>query len=256
MIFLTDGKTKRWRNNWWAIASLLTNIAWVNLLLQKKWVGPKQERCPLTQNHQGYPSMVPSLPKVYWLHQLNQVCIRSYLYELGTERYPTMHFTSASESSSNSTKCVPQCLDVQVWTPEVHESVPAYWGPRNSFKTFVIHWPAVRVGVVRVVRVRGETPKAVGLIYLTSLPHPWLLTFTPHLSIFLPTPNPTPSSLRPIPIPTPDHLLTPDRPHPPHSWPNTLTSPTPHHPSPSPHPWLSIPVIWPQWLQVKQSEVL
>lgn len=30
------------------------------------------------------------------------------------------------------------------------------------------------------------------------------------------------------------------------SWHNTLISPTPHrYPSPSPHPWLSIPMVWP-----------
>lgn len=144
--------------------------------------------------------MLPNLLKVYWLHPLNKVCIRSDLYELGKERYLTMHFTSASESSSNSTKCVPQCLDVQVWTPEVHKSVPAYWGPRNGFKTFVINWPAVRVGVVRV---RGETPKAEGSIYLTSLLHPWPLPT--RLSIFLLTQHPhlpNPTSL-PFTIPSP-----------------------------------------------------
>lgn len=162
-----------------------------------------------------------------------------------------MHFTTASENSSNSTKCVPQCLDVEVWTPEVHESIPAYWGPRNSFKTFVINWPAVRIGVVRAVRVRGETPKAEGSIYLNSLSHPWPPTSQYFFRPLIP-PHPLWAP------PTPDHLLTPDRPHPP------TPDPTPSPPKPHIvtllHPLTpDFPFLWfdlDQWPQVKQSEVL
>lgn len=62
---LTGVKTKLWCNNWQAIASLWPhyNIARVNLLLQKKWVGPKQERCPLTQNYKSVSKYGSKSPK-------------------------------------------------------------------------------------------------------------------------------------------------------------------------------------------------
>lgn len=41
-------------------------------------------------------------------------------------RYPTMHFSSASNSSSKNEKCVPQSTDIQICTPEVHKTVTAH----------------------------------------------------------------------------------------------------------------------------------
>lgn len=50
----------------------------------------------------------------------------AWLVMLGTATYPTMHFTLANKRSSNGGKCVLQRKDVQVWTPEVHKTVPMY----------------------------------------------------------------------------------------------------------------------------------
>lgn len=49
----------------------------------------------------------------------SQLCIRRDLCVLGTSRYPTMHFTSASGRSSVFWKCVLQSMDLHVCGPVV-----------------------------------------------------------------------------------------------------------------------------------------